>query len=265
MPFKRFRTWFVWDLVRDYFPITLNKTADLDPKKNYIFVFHPHGVLSLSAIANFCTEATGFPKLFPGIDLRVLTLKLNFYTPFARELVLAAGLCDVSAVSCHNNLSRGPGSSILIVVGGAKEALDAHPGTNNLYLRERKGFVRIGLQHGAALVPVYSFGENYIFTQFSNPRGSKLRKFQDWMQKKIGFSTPFFQGRGIFNYDFGMLPHRRPINTVVGEPLQLPHLTNPTKEEVDEWHGRYLEAIVALYNKYKDIYDKDRKCDIQIY
>jgi hypothetical protein len=51
----------------------------------------------------------------------VLTLKLNFYTPFAREFVLAAGMCDVSATSCHYNLSRGPGSSILIVIGGAQE------------------------------------------------------------------------------------------------------------------------------------------------
>jgi hypothetical protein len=44
---------------------------------------------------------------------------------------------------------------------------------------------------------------------------SKLRNFQDSMQKKLGFSLPLFQGRGIWNYDFGMLPHRQPITTVV--------------------------------------------------
>lgn len=263
-PSKFFRTLRIWTLFKDYFPIELIKTADLKPEKNYIFCYHPHGVISLGAISNFATEATGFSEKFPGIDLRVLTLKLNFYTPFAREFVLAAGMCDVSATSCHYNLSRGPGSSILIVIGGAQEALDAHPGINNLTLKNRKGFVKVALQHGAALVPIFSFGENNLFAQIPNPKGSKLRNFQDMLQKKLGFSMPLFQGRGVFNYDFGVLPHRRPITTVVGEPLELPHLTAPTQEQIDEWHARYVEALVALYNQYKDVYDKDRKSDIQI-
>ncbi len=133
--------------------MSLIKTADLDPEKNYIFCYHPHGVISLGAIANFTTESTGFSRLFPGIsllpslatqqthtrthmplleaeltcpsysgiDLRVLTLRLNFLCPIYRELVLAFGLCDVSEKSCHNNLTRGTGASILIVVGGAQE------------------------------------------------------------------------------------------------------------------------------------------------
>ncbi|CAB1440678.1 unnamed protein product [Pleuronectes platessa] len=37
------RSWVVWDYFRDYFPLTLIKTVDLDPRKNYIFGFHPHG------------------------------------------------------------------------------------------------------------------------------------------------------------------------------------------------------------------------------
>lgn len=53
-------------LIRDYFPIELIKTADLKPEKNYIFCYHPHGVISLGAISNFATEATGFSEKFPG-------------------------------------------------------------------------------------------------------------------------------------------------------------------------------------------------------
>lgn len=44
------------------------------------------------------------------------------------------------------------------------------------------------------------------------------------MQKKvtkvIGFSPPFFHGRGIFQYTFGLMPYRKPIVTV-GKSLQL--------------------------------------------
>jgi hypothetical protein len=64
------------------------------------------------------------------------------------------------------------------------------------------------------LVPVISYGEVDVYEQVSNPRGSKLRNIQQWLQRRLGYATPFFHGRGIFNYDFGLLPHRAPINSV---------------------------------------------------
>lgn len=64
----------IWNYYRDYFPITLVKTADLDPERNYIFGYHPHGVLCAGAFCNFATEATGFSKMFPGITPHLLPL-----------------------------------------------------------------------------------------------------------------------------------------------------------------------------------------------
>ncbi len=37
------------------------------------------------------------------------------------------------------------------------------PGTFNVVLGRRKGFVRLALQTGSSLVPVVSFGENDMF------------------------------------------------------------------------------------------------------
>ncbi|XP_070710968.1 2-acylglycerol O-acyltransferase 1 isoform X2 [Pempheris klunzingeri] len=42
------RSWTVWSYFRDYFPLELVKTVDLDPKRNYVFGFHPHGLVSSS-------------------------------------------------------------------------------------------------------------------------------------------------------------------------------------------------------------------------
>ena len=64
------------------------------------------------------------------------------------------------------------------------------------------------------LVPVFSFGENDIFRQVSNPRGSRLREIQVKIQKTVAFAPVLFYGRGIFQYSFGLLPHRKPIHTV---------------------------------------------------
>ena len=287
---RRFK---MWDYMRDYFPISLVKTADLPADRNYVFGYHPHGVMCLGAVINFCTEATDFSKLFPGITPFLLTLRMQFFWPILRGYFLWGGGCAVThqnidyilsnrpianqkpnpksssspcSSAAHSNnpqqkaatpnppitpsvnsgasdstesvefrdhaestpdsehsapdsgnsspratspfdhnaqststaaanselrhrtsvqraegegstvggdgeSAKGTGRAIIIVVGGAHEALDARPGSYRLTLLDRKGFVRKALQHGADLVPVFSFGENEVLNQLSNPTG----------------------------------------------------------------------------------------------
>lgn len=63
-------------------------------------------------------------------------------------------------------------------------------------------------------MPVFSFGENELFNQVSNPRGSLIRRLQEGLQKVMGLALPLFHARGVFQYSFGLLPFRRPIYTV---------------------------------------------------
>lgn len=124
------RRWNMWRHYCDYFPIQLVKTTDLDPKDNYIFCYHPHGIMGLGAQGNFCGEATGFSEKFPGIYPHLLTLSMNFNFPFIREYTLSAGVCSVDRGSIEYILRKmGPGHSVIIVVGGAAEALEARPGS----------------------------------------------------------------------------------------------------------------------------------------
>ena len=64
----------VWKYFRDYFPIKLIKTEELEPSKNYVFGYHPHGILCAGAFCNFATEATDFSGIFPGITPHLLPL-----------------------------------------------------------------------------------------------------------------------------------------------------------------------------------------------
>ena len=45
----------LWRWMRDYFPVSCIKTTDLDPSRNYIFGYHPHGIIGLGAWINFAT------------------------------------------------------------------------------------------------------------------------------------------------------------------------------------------------------------------
>ncbi|XP_034540020.1 2-acylglycerol O-acyltransferase 2 [Notolabrus celidotus] len=139
----------IWDYMRDYFPIKLVKTADLDPKHNYVLGFHPHGVLVAGAFTNFCTYATGIHLLFPGLTTYLLMLPLWFRSPFFRDYIMCAGLIPSDKESASYPLSkRKGGNAVVIAVGGAPEALDAHPGTFNVLLAKKKGFIKMAMEHG---------------------------------------------------------------------------------------------------------------------
>ncbi len=86
----------IWDYFRDYFPVHLIKTVDLDPSRNYFFCVSPHGILSLGIFANFSTEATGFSEKFPGLTPHLLTLRIQFSTPIHREALMIHGICAAS-------------------------------------------------------------------------------------------------------------------------------------------------------------------------
>ncbi|KAI8096552.1 diacylglycerol acyltransferase-domain-containing protein [Halteromyces radiatus] len=257
----------IWKYFVDYYPISLVKEADLDPSKNYVFGYHPHGIISMGAFGNFATEATGFSELFPGIKPSLLTLVSNFKLPFYRDIIMSLGIAAVSRNSCENILASGPGRSIVIVVGGAAESLSARPGIADLTLKKRLGFIRLAILHQASLVPTFSFGENDIYEQMDNCKGSTVWKIQKRMQHVLGFTMPLFHARGIFNYDVGIIPFRHPIVTVVGKPIPVPTLepgVEPTQEQLLTVQTAYIDELQAIYDKYKDVYAKDRIQDLRI-
>uniref|UniRef100_A0A3Q1HUU5 Acyltransferase n=1 Tax=Anabas testudineus TaxID=64144 RepID=A0A3Q1HUU5_ANATE len=198
------RSWTVWEQFRDYFPITLLKTVDLDPKKNYIFGFHPHGVLVAGGFGNFCTEATGFCRLFPGLTSHLLMLPFWFRVPVFRDYIMF-GVISKSSLSYLVSRPEG-GNVAVIAVGGAPEALDARPGALTLQVLNRKGFIKLALKHGAQLVPVFSFGENELFDLMENPSGSPLRRLQVRLSLQLlneSFSIINVQGeRVVVGADF---------------------------------------------------------------
>ncbi|XP_004716746.1 acyl-CoA wax alcohol acyltransferase 1 [Echinops telfairi] len=256
------RNWRVWTHLRDYFPITILKTKDLPPEHNYVMGVHPHGILTFGAFCNFCTEATGFSKIFPGITPHLATLSWFFKIPFVREYLMAKGVCSVSQPTIDYLLSHGPGNLVGIVVGGVGEALQSVPNTTNLILQKHKGFVRTALQHGAHLVPTFTFGETEVYEQVIFPENSWMSKFQSYFRCCLGFYFCVFYGQGFSQGTIGLMPYRLPIVTVVGEPLPLPHIEKPSQEIVDKYHALYMDALYKLFEQHKVQYGSSKTQDL---
>ena len=266
-PQRWYRNHALWRYLRNYFPIRLRiEDASLFPAggekgakpENYLFVLHPHGLHSFGGFINFGTNANKIDDMLPGLTIYLQTLGIQFHLPFWREVVRFAG-CGDAGRGTISSLLKGPaGNSALLVVGGAEEALDAHPGTFDIILKKRKGFVKIAMQTGASLVPCFSFGENDIYYTYSSNQYPKMRKALRWMQSRIGFAITPFHGRGMFNYHSGILPHRRQITTVVGKPIKVEKWEGPwdTKnkeltEKLDSVHATYCQALTELFDTHK--------------
>ncbi|XP_069502668.1 diacylglycerol O-acyltransferase 2-like [Ambystoma mexicanum] len=247
------RRWRIWRQVKDYFPIKMIKTAELCPERNYVFGCHPHGIICAGPFSSFCNESTDFSQTFPGIRPYLAVLAGLFRLPVYRDYMMSSGMVPVSKVSLDYLLSKnGQGNAVVIVIGGAAESLNCLPGEERVILRSRKGFVRLALEHGADLVPVYSFGENDIFQQVIFEEGSWGRSLQLKFQKHVGFAPCLIKGRGVFSPNsWGLNPFAKPITTVLGKPIRVPHIAKPTSQEVDLYHGLYMDGLKELFNEHK--------------
>ncbi|XP_068972471.1 2-acylglycerol O-acyltransferase 1-like [Bombus flavifrons] len=248
----------------NYFPTKLVKTTDLDPNKLYLFCSFPHGILSSEVYGAFATDIIGCRELFPGLEFSVVVLDLSYKSPYCRENCRFNGALASNAECIKQQLSTRPsppytGRATVLIPGGAAEAFECKPCTYRILIKRRKGFVKLALQNGNPLVPVCSFGETDIYDQLTWPDGSYVKRLQEFIRKKIGIPRVLMVGRGFFQYTFGLIPRRKPITVVVGSPMELPKIEEPTREQVVEYHEKFVKHLVNFFEneKYKYIENAD--------
>ncbi|XP_044756826.1 2-acylglycerol O-acyltransferase 1-like isoform X2 [Coccinella septempunctata] len=257
---KWIRRWTWWKYVKNYFPVELIKgfEGDLDASRNYLFCYFPHGLLSHGATMAFGSEHAGVDKCFPNHAIYGHTLSFTFSLPFIRELVFGIGGLPSSRECIDYIVGKSGGGNIsCLVVGGAEESFYCEAGVHKIVLKKRKGFIKIALRNGCPLVPVYGFGENEIFGQYKFKGGTFMWKFQRFFKRVTGCAFIIVKGRGVFQYSFGILPHRRPITVVVGEPIDVEKTENPTQEQIDNLHQLFEKKLVELFESQKKHYLKE--------
>ena len=187
-----------------------------------IFCYHPHGIIFWGVIAGFASwhwkEVRLQSRTLQSCDVRLGTISFNNLVPMFREVNKNIGSFTVSWNSCLRALERG--LNILIIPGGARESMDAFPGTMNVRIRSRRGFVRLALARGASLVPVLSFGESDMYNLLKMKPGSLAFRVQRVYQSLFGFTVPLFWGKTLWGMPT-VMPLRRPIRVVIGKPIQV--------------------------------------------
>nr|ATB53146.1 diacylglycerol acyltransferase [Nannochloropsis oceanica strain IMET1] len=244
-PFKGFMRRPFWRCVQRTLALQVEREVELSPDEQYIFGWHPHGILLLS---RFAIYGGLWEKLFPGIHFKTLAASPLFWIPPIREVSILLGGVDAGRASAARALTDG--YSVSLYPGGSKEIYTTDPYTpeTTLVLKIRKGFIRMALRYGCALVPVYTFGEKYAYHRLGQATG-----FARWLLAVLKVPFLIFWGRwGTF-----MPLKETQVSVVVGTPLRVPKIEGePSPEVVEEWLHKYCDEVQALFRRHKHKYAK---------
>ncbi|RLN87196.1 hypothetical protein BBJ28_00002828 [Nothophytophthora sp. Chile5] len=219
------------------------------PQDRAMFAFHPHGVLTNSWAFNGAHHMS-----FERADCRWLVAESFFWFPIIRDILNWMDQGSVAKATFQRLMPSG--QNVCLLPGGFEEATLYQRGKHRVYIKKRFGFIKLALQHGYKVHPVYTFGEEFAYHTF--PYLLRLRL------KLNAFKLP-----GALFYGLPMcffLPCTDlDLITVVGKPLLLPHIEHPTKEEVKKYHDQYVQALQELFDAYKGVYAVDPEAVLEMY
>jgi len=192
-PWPAFENWSLFARMFAWFPMRLVATKALPPQQQCVFGVHPHGAFAFGrAMFGFCTRQLWDPA-FGGVDFRVLVATAAFRVPIVREMWLWSHCIDASKPAAVRALQKK--KSLLLHPGGIKEQMMTQRGKHCVCLKNRKGFIKLALQHGCSLVPICVFGESDLFHHWSLGRETRV-----WIADTIGAAVMLASG------SLGLLP-----------------------------------------------------------
>ena len=212
-----------------------------DKEARFLFAMFPHGTWSDHRIV---LDGLFFEVVPHAADkVRTLVASVLFRLPVVRELCLWTGCVDARRSVAQKVLDNG--RSILVLPGGEAEQLNTEFGKEKIYLRQRKGFIKLAMRNGVPVVPVYAFGvSDYYYT--SN-LGFAPRQ---WLMKQAAVCIPLTLGF----LGFPLCPRPVPTTVVFGDPLVFPleEKGQPTARELNEAHQQFIQALEKLFDQHKD-------------
>mmetsp|Transcript_22633 Transcript_22633/g.57333 ORF Transcript_22633/g.57333 Transcript_22633/m.57333 type:complete len:589 (+) Transcript_22633:417-2183(+) len=114
---------------------------------------------------------------------------------------------------------------------------------NLLYLKNRKGFIRLALQHKCPVVPIYCFGQQSLWKTLALEPPFFRKAFAKFV-RYIGFAPVVALGLGWIPLS---LPWSCDLALVIGKGI---YGKNDSEEEVDRVHAEFCREIVRMGELY---------------
>lgn len=237
------------------FPIKYVNKDSINFNRRYLYIFIPHGLITFSQIIHSLD-----PKS-PLQDLKISNAVHSycFRIPIIREIALLIGGIPVDKYYINKYLTTN--SSVSITVGGMREisyALDNNK-DDRLFIKNRKGFIKIAKQNSVEIVPIYCWNEQQFLT------------YQNWIIFDIlnKLLSKLF-GRCIeFHFLQTLLPEKLNkiiesiLGSIQGTKLYIGEPININDLSIDDAHDLYICKIKELFAIAAKSENSDKKLIIE--
>lgn len=217
------------------------KEEDKKPGAQFVLAVFPHGANCDYRVIMDGMLDDALPNT--AHKVRALAATVLFRLPIVREIALWTGCVDARRSVADSLLKRG--YSFLVLPGGMAEQIRTIRGREEVYLKKRKGFVKLAMRHGVPVIPMYVFGaSDYYYTSRA------LYGFRLWLMNTLAISIPLAFG----SYGSFLCPLPIKSTIVFGKLLhfKLKEKGSPTPEEVEAAHADFIVALTSLFDEHKE-------------
>lgn len=250
--FRKWRLWKAWLNFVSFQVISEHiQDSAFDLKNDQaILAMSPHGIVPFALGLGFIPQEA-LDKFGP---FRPVVASATRFFPFVRTLIGWGDGVDASRSNVHRALADG--SRIGLAPGGISEMFEGYPKKGRqpndecVLLASRKGFIRMALEHGVPVIPIYCFGSSKMLKRLNLPI---LERISNLFRISICL---------FFGNNFLPVPFRKKLLYVIGRAIHPPEHLNSKKVDasviddilVDVMHKRFCDEMVRIFDKYKHDY-----------
>ncbi|KAL8269624.1 hypothetical protein Esti_006444 [Eimeria stiedai] len=248
------RNWKGWHKLHNYHRTAaiVERIENFPPREPTIYAVFPHGVVPTAPM----TSRRGYTFRQPDpIDaamacgyfgnllghFRLTAASIVRWCVLYGQLIFMADAIPADRHSMKESLEKG--FNLLVSPGGIAEMYEVNSKQERLHLQERQGIIRLAMETGARLAPVYCFGHSQAYrltwgARFLQPVARLFRTA----------IIPFY---GRFGLPVGF---KVPLLFAIGRPLQIPQVDKPTAAEVSSAHQQLMGEVQRIFDTYKGLY-----------
>jgi 2-acylglycerol O-acyltransferase 2 len=159
--------------------------AEASKDAQFVIAVFPHGTAADYRVAMDGVLDQVFPNIYTKI--RTLGASILFVIPVVREFSLWTSGIDARRAVAENAINDG--YSLLVLPGGEQEQIRTVYQKERVFLKRRKGFLKLAMSKGVPVIPVYVFGASDYYRTYDAFLGIRL-----WLVKNLGICIPFSVG-----------------------------------------------------------------------
>jgi len=214
--------------------------------KQSIYIFHPHGMYSLTQFFHIGTEMTNWPyRNIKGV-CHFLLKKIPFLMDFLNDDAVIESSYDPMISTLKQ------GHSMSVSLGNFTEGKYTEDNKITAIVKNRKGIFKMAIETGIPLIPVISYGEQNRFKQIYS------FGILEWISNCSGIQINIPNISSLLKWcSIYKEPFTEKIETHIGYPVEVGEARVATTEDIDAIKNKYIDALRLLYKETHPVHYED--------